>query len=312
MKRCPTCQSIYTDDSLSYCLQDGSKLATVSASSSSADETLQISGATSRSTGAEPAPTEILRPEDLPTARIDATPPTKEQQRARPTAVLAAAQPASADGSPAAPRSNAVVMGLSVIVAMLLITVGGLITWIMMRDKGQTETRVPNTNSSQSDSRQGNNTNARANSNTAPTANPSPTPQPSPVDVAAARAEVQAALNGWAETVRQGNLDEHIKYYADVLDVYYNATNVNRTRVREDRSAAFSKYSSMDMQIAKVTIEIDPTGTRATATFDKTFDFRNDEKSYNGSGLNRFWFAKAGGRWRITGEKELKNYYVNK
>lgn len=308
MKRCPTCQSIYTDESLSYCLQDGSKLATVSDSASSADVTWQMSGA-SRPTGAEPPPTEILRPEDIPTARVESPIPTREQQRARATAIDR--EQAALSGAVSAPRSNAAVIALSVIVALLLITLGGLIAWIMMRDKGQTETRIVGANSSnQVETRQENTAPARANSNANPSTNT--TPQPSPVDVTAARAEVQAALNGWADTVRQGNLEEHMKYYADVLDIYYNATNVSRTRVREDRSQAFSKYSSMDMQVAKVNIEIDQTGTRATATFDKTFDFRNEEKSFNGSGLNRFWFVKAGGRWRITGEKELKNYYVNR
>jgi predicted lipid-binding transport protein (Tim44 family) len=196
-------------------------------------------------------------------------------------------------------------------VGLLLLTLGGLLAWVMMRDRRQTtETRNVTTNSNQAETRPGNTTPPRANTNA--NANTAATPQASPVDVAAARADVQAALNGWAETVRSGNLEEHIKYYADVLDVYYNATNVDRSRVRDDREAAFAKYSSMDMQVANINIEIDQTGTRATATFDKTFDFRNEEQSFNGSGLNRFWFTKTGGRWRITGEKELKNYYVNR
>jgi predicted lipid-binding transport protein (Tim44 family) len=192
---------------------------------------------------------------------------------------------------------------------MLLIALGGLVTWIMMRDKGQTQTRTAEANSNQAD-RQQTDTTGRTNSNTNPSANT--TPQPSPVDIAAAQKEVQAALNDWADTIRQRNLEEHMKYYADVLDAYYTATNVSRNRVRADREAAFTKYTSMDMQLTNVNIEIDRSGTRATATFDKTFDFRNDEKSFNGSALNRFWLAKVGGRWRITGEKDLKTYYVNK
>lgn len=309
MKRCPTCQSVYTDDSLSYCLQDGSKLAVVRDSSS--DETWQMSGEQARTSGAEPPPTEIIRPEDVPTARVEGAVPTREQQRARPTVVGTELPPATSSTVAAPRRSNAAVIALSVVIALLLLTLGGLITWVMMRDKPQAqETRNVTTNSNQAETRQANTTPARANTNANATANA--TPQGSPVDVAAARAEVQAALNGWAETVRRSNLEEHMRYYADVLDVYYNATNVNRSRVRDDREAAFSKYSSMEMQVANINIEIDQTGTRATATFDKTFDFRNEEKSFNGSGLNRFWFTKAGGRWRITGERELKNYYTNR
>jgi ketosteroid isomerase-like protein len=185
---------------------------------------------------------------------------------------------------------------------------GGLIVWVMMRDKGQTEPRIVTANSNQGDNGQSNTT-TRANSNSNQSANT--TPQSSPVDVAAARGEVQAALNAWADTIRQRNLDEHVKSYADVLDVYYNATKVSRERVRADRSAAFSKYTSMDIQLSNLNISVDPSGTSAIATFDKTFDFRGSEKNFSGSGLNRFWFSKAGGRWRISGEKDLKTYYVN-
>lgn len=311
MKRCPTCQSVYTDDSLSYCLQDGSRLAVVRDSSS--EETLQISASEARTSGGEPPPTEILRPEDMPTARVEGTLPTREQLRGRATALNTDAPPVSTSTVTASPppKSSSAVIALSVLVGLLLLALGGLITWVMMRDRRQTtETRNVTTNSNQVETRPGNTTPPRANTNA--NANAGATPQASPVDVAAARAAVQAALNGWAETVRSGNLEEHMKYYADVLDVYYNGTNVNRSRVREDREAAFAKYSSMDMQVANINIEIDQTGTRATATFDKTFDFRNEEKSFNGSGLNRFWFTKTGGRWRITGEKELKNYYVSR
>lgn len=312
MKRCPTCQSVYTDDSLSYCLQDGSKLAVVRDSSS--EETWQMTSAEARTSGAEPPPTEILRPEDMPTARVEGAVPTREQQRARPTAVATEPQPPAASSTVAAQppprRSNSAVIALSALVALLLVALGGLLTWVMMRDKPQTQGVT--TTSNQAVTRQENTATTTPRANTNANATASPTPQASPVDVAAARAEVQAALNGWAETVRRANLEEHMKYYADVLDVYYNATSVNRSRVRDDREAAFSKYSSLDMQVANINIEIDQSGARAIATFDKTFDFRNEEKSFNGSGLNRFWFTKAGGRWRITGERELKNYYINR
>ena len=246
----------------------------------------------------------------MPTARIEASPPTREQPRARPTALEEDEQTVIRSSAPPPRRSNATVVALSVLVALLLLTLGGLITWIMMRGRPHPETSVLPANSNQTEVRPGNTNTARSNTNSTPSANT--TPQPSPVDVSAVRAEVQVALNAWAGTVRQRNIEEHLKYYADVLDVYYNATNVSRDRVREERSAAFDKYSSMQMQVSNLNIEVDPSGTRATATFDKTFEFSNDEKTYSGSGLNRFWLVKTGGRWRITGEKELKNYYVNK
>jgi ketosteroid isomerase-like protein len=281
-------------------------------SNSASDATLQM-GAGERSFGSDAPPTEIIRPEDMPTANIEQAVPTTEQQRARPTALNGSQQPSVTGMAAPAPtaRSNTPVVALSIVVAVLLIALGGIITWVMMRDRRQTEQQqTRTTTSNQTETRQSNTPPVNSNANTSVA---TATPQASPsVDVAAAQKEIQSVLNAWAAAVRQRNLDEHMKYYAGTLDVYYNATNVSRDRVRDEREAAFSKYTSMDMQVSNLTIQVEPQGTRATATFDKTFEFSNDEKTFSGSGLNRFWFTKTGGLWRITGEKELKNYYVNK
>jgi ketosteroid isomerase-like protein len=281
MKRCPNCQSIYTDESLSYCLQDGSQLVTVSDSASSADATWQMSA------GRALPPTEILKPEDIPTARIEAIAPTREQPRARPTA-LDRDQPPATEAQ--APRSNAPVVALSVVVILLLVSLAGLITWIMLRDKGQPRPGM-------------------TTSNTATSANT--TTQPSPVETATAQREVQAALDAWANSIRQRNIDDHMKMYADKLDVFYNSSDVSADKIRSVRLDAFSRYSTMDLKLSKTRIDVTDSGTRAVATFDKTFDFKGDT-NFSGAVESRLYLEKTGGRWRITGEKDLKTYYVNK
>ncbi|MCA1558189.1 MAG: hypothetical protein LC731_06580, partial [Acidobacteria bacterium] len=160
--------------------------------------------------GVEPPPTEIMRPEDMPTAPIETTHGTIGQQRARPTAREVEQQSAAIV---VAPRSNATVIALSAIVALLLVALGGLMVWIMMRDRRQTQTRAATSN--QESAKPSSTTEPRTASNTNSSANA--TPQPSPVDVAALQKEVQTALSAWAGTVRQRNLDEHMNYYADVL-----------------------------------------------------------------------------------------------
>lgn len=281
MKRCPNCQSIYTDESLSYCLQDGSKLVAASDSASSADVTWQMSA------GRELPPTEILKPEDIPTARIEATAPTREQPRARPTA-LDRDQPPATEAQAA--RSNAPVIALSAVVVLLLVSLAGLIIWIAMRDKGQ-----PNS--------------SLTNSNTATSANTAT--QPSPVEVAATQREVQIALDAWANSIRQRDIDAHMKMYADKLDVFYNSSDVSADKVRSLRLDAFSRYNAMDLSLSKTRIDVTDSGTRAVATFDKTFDFKGD-KNFSGAVESRLYLEKTGGRWRITGEKDLKTYYINK
>jgi hypothetical protein len=110
--------------------------------------------------------------------------------------------------------------------------------------------------------------------------------------------------------MRSADLDAHMANYADTLHTYYLQKNYSASRVRANVARAFAKYSSFDVKLTNMTIEVDPTGTRAVATFDKTFTFTG-ATTFSGSGLNRFWLEKIGGRWLITGEKDLKTYYIN-
>lgn len=311
MKRCPTCQRSYTDDTLNFCLEDGVPLERVS--SASLDETLTLDAG-------EPPPTEILLdPAFAPTIGAR-KPPTTVRQEARRTRNemqdLVAPAPT--------PRNTTSVVAVTVMATILLLGLGGLGAWMLLkdRDSGGGDTGG-NTNTGQrtdaTPGPTGGNTNTQPGvvlptptASTTPPATPTPQPTQQPPDASAARREVSNALNGWRQTMIDPDVDAHMAYYANVLHTYYNASNVSESRVRANVARAFSTYSTFDVRITNLQIEVDSSGQKAVATFDKTFEFRNDERSYNGSGLNRFWLEKIGGRWLITGEKDLKTYYVNK
>lgn len=315
MKRCPTCQRSYTDDTLNFCLEDGAPLKSVSLAN--LDETLTLDAN-------EPPPTEILlNPALGPTMRAH-KPAATVRQEARRTRDefqdLAAPAPK--------PRNTTSVVALTVVATILLLGLGGVGAWLLLKDKndggningdntGTDSGRVGNTNTGTTPDRTpgtlGGNTNTQPYITPTPTTQPTPTPQPTPptTDASAVRREVSNALNGWRQTMINPQLDAHMSYYADVLHTYYNARDVSVSRVRSNVARAYSSYSTFDMQITNLQIEVDPSGMRAVATFDKTFEFRNDQKRYAGSGLNRFWLEKIGGRWLITGEKDLKTYYIN-
>jgi SnoaL-like protein len=315
MKRCPTCQRSYSDDTLNFCLEDGSPLKSVSVSGR--DETLVLDTN-------EPPPTEILLdPALAPTVRARNTPPTaRHEARSTVNEFQNVAAPAPKT------RNTSSVVALTVVATILLLGLGGLGAWMLLKDNkgggnsnegnvGTDSGRVGNTNTGVTPDRTpgslGGNTNTQPYITPTPTAQPTPTPQTTPTppttDTSAARREVANALNGWRQTMTNPDVDAHMRYYADVLHTYYNARNVDVSRVRSNVARAFSTYSTFDVQVTNLQIEVDPSGEKAVATFDKTFVFANDEKKYSGSGLNRFWFEKIGGRWLITGEKDLKTYY---
>ena len=125
--------------------------------------------------------------------------------------------------------------------------------------------------------------------------------------------EIRNALEGWAQSSRNRDVDGHLRYYADTLDFYYNRTMVPSSKVRDDRTKAFAKFNQISIQLTNMNVQLDSTGQRATVTLDKTFDFRGDNNSFwNGSVQDLIAMTKLGGAWLITGEKELKVYYVNK
>lgn len=321
MKSCPTCQRIYTDDTLSYCLEDGARL--VTGSDADPNRTLVLNEAQ------EPPPTEILDPSLVaPTIGAQQKPPTPTvRQLARATQQDQPEAQAQVVSSVPQRKSTTSVVAITVAATILLLGMGGLGTWLLLRDKSgdgsetartgndsNVGTKTENTTTSPG----GNTTNNQLPGNVStpqqtptPLATPSATPQPTQgTDTGVARKEVMNALNRWTETMRSANLDAHMSNYADTLHTYYLQTNYSASRVRANVAKAFSRYNTFDVKLTNMTIEVDPSGMRAIATFDKTFTF-SGASTYSGSGLNRFWLEKIGGRWLITGEKDLKTYYIN-
>jgi hypothetical protein len=84
---------------------------------------------------------------------------------------------------------------------------------------------------------------------------------------------------------------------------------VNRAFVQADRAQALSKYSDLSFKFSNMDIKVEPGGRRAVATFDKEWDFKGEATS-SGSVREMVWLEKIGGRWRITGERDLKVYYA--
>jgi ketosteroid isomerase-like protein len=317
---------------LRFCLEDGTLLDTTAAPLNS-DATLLIDPA---SLSHEQPPTEILDFGAAPTLRSLDEDATAQPRKVAPTARQQARPTINEFQNPVAPapapRNTTSVVAVTAVATILVLAVGGLGAWLLLRDKGgngnsgnstPTETaRVSNTSNiataNNAPGSTGSNTNTLPGtvstpvSSSTPYATPSATPQPTTAaaDTSSARREVMDALNGWTETMKQGDLDRHMAYYADMLHTYYMQSNYSASRVRANVAKAFSKYDTFDVKLTNMQIEVDPSGTSAVATFDKTFTF-SGAGTYSGSGLNRFWLEKIGGRWLITGEKDLKTYYVN-
>jgi serine/threonine protein kinase/uncharacterized protein (DUF2267 family) len=132
--------------------------------------------------------------------------------------------------------------------------------------------------------------------------------QPPRADAEKVKKDVENALEDWAESTRDRKLDDHMKHYADMLETYYRRQNVGAAQVRSDRNSAFTRYDQMDVKLDNFQITPDPTGLRATAVFDKTWEFDSPDKNNKGSVRQQLTLIRAGGRWLINGEKDLQVY----
>ncbi len=132
--------------------------------------------------------------------------------------------------------------------------------------------------------------------------------QPPRVDATEVSKEVGEALDAWADSTRERDLDAHSRAYADTLELFYKKTNVPASQVLAERARAFKRYDSMDVKITNVEVEPDASGRRAVATFDKSWNFRADDKTSNGRVRQQLTFVKQGDRWLITAERDLQVY----
>ncbi|MFL6281727.1 MAG: protein kinase domain-containing protein [Pyrinomonadaceae bacterium] len=131
---------------------------------------------------------------------------------------------------------------------------------------------------------------------------------PPDVDASQVSKDVAEALDAWADSTRERDLNAHSRAYADTLELFYKKTNVPASQVLTERARAFKRYDSMDVKIDNVEVEPDASGRRATATFDKSWEFSASDKTSTGRVRQQLTFVKQGDRWLITGERDLQVY----
>lgn len=298
MKYCPTCQTQYTDDTLQFCLQDGARL---SAAGQSETETVVL-----------PRQVEPLRVEPF---AADSSADWRQSEVTRVSAPAATSEPKK--------RSTFLIVALTAGATVLLLGAIGAGAWLYLKN-GPTEI-VKNTNGGARNAVNQNfannskpNSNAEKKtppSNSANSAisnvfpNASPAAGPTPADGEQIRREISAQLESWKYAAEARNLNGYMNNYAGTVD-YYNKGGASADFVRRDKQRAFTKFDLIRFDLGNVTITPDASGSRVVALFDKAWQFSGADGYSEGKVRQQLTFEKIGGRWLITGEKDLKVYYI--
>lgn len=277
MKQCPNCRTTYTDDTLQFCLQDGTPLSFVPN--------------TEQPTASWNEPETVIRPRST----------SWEQSTATQTA-------------PPKKSSTLLVVLLTAFLTILLFA-GGVGAWLFMRNRGSEIAVNSGANNSANISNQSNKTptptaspktsptSTPANSNVAP-ATPAPT-----VNAEQIKTEVSGRIDDWNSAHESGNVNSVMSNYADRLDYYYNSANVSADKIRSDKQRAFAMYDTINFKITNMRVTPDSSGDKATAVFDKEWEFEGAENYSAGKVQSQLQLTKIGGKWYVSGEKDLKVYY---
>jgi hypothetical protein len=298
MKRCPNCNQVYTDPTLNFCLADGYfLLATTGPNVSKIAPTISASE----------APTEALPAKENP--RRETAPPTIPSLTPSPARPLYT--PALQTPTATPDRKTF----LWVIIVILFVGVVALAYLLIRKSSNENQTDVSastgNSNSSSTSARSTPGATITPTPIATPSATRTPTPTPTPTpDTASARSDVLALMNSWAESLRKQDLSSNTRLYAERLDSYYQLGSVSREQVRANRQAIFNRYSSStNVQLSNISVEIDSSGTRATVSYDNSYNWRGGPKYLTGKSHNMMVLSKFGSQWLITSEKHLQTYY---
>lgn len=304
MKYCPNCQTTYTDNTLRFCLHDGTPLAEVSDTQTNMP-TIAFDELETVVTPKQPQ--QVVRinlPETEPQNRESAEQPTFH------TTPQVVAEPAEIRQSNTALTVLATILGM-----ILLFGIGG--AWFLLKSR---KTEVASANASNTpvnrpailNSANIQNLNVNVSNPTpSPTATPLPKPTIKAEETKTIKNDVKDAIDVWIDSSENLDLDGNLEQYADTVD-YYIAGRVNRARVRADKQRAFDQYDLIKFKISNMQVTPDASGDKATAVFDKEWNFEGENKFSSGKVQQQLTFEKVEGRWLITGEKDLKTYYVEK
>lgn len=293
MKVCPTCQRTF-DDSQNFCLNDGTPL-------TAAEVPLESETVVTNRPSVVNAGMSNYEPQPAPSQY---TPPVEERPKSR----------------------TGLIVALTALVTLLLVGVGVGGFWMLTRNRQTAQVNTNLAKPSPANSNRPANANSAANSNlnsnasvVSPNANsvnnsnanlaPSPTPQPtlSAQESKAVRSEVTSVLDSWKSALESRNLSGHLSYYADSVE-YYNS-RYNRSQIMSDKQRAFDIYDEIEVNTSNVRVTPDPAGDKATVVYDKEWTFSGEEKTNEGKVQSQLMLQKIGGRWLITGERDLKVYY---
>jgi hypothetical protein len=129
------------------------------------------------------------------------------------------------------------------------------------------------------------------------------------VEVPAEATEQEAlrdAFGQWLAATKRRDIAGQMKFYPNVVPVYYARRNVPRETVRSEKTRTLGKARAVDIQAGPPVITLDRDGRSAAMRFTKKFAITGPTATRRGRVLQELRWSKIGGDWKIVGERDAK------
>ena len=283
MKYCPACSSQYSDDTLSFCLQDGTPL----------------EGGAKQSTIDTVAFTNPETVEKLYKTDDFAAAPAGKTQKFQPYP--------KRPQMPAQKRRFPIVLAVAVPL-FLFAAAAGVGGWVYLQSY-ENEANSRNEFGSPDAGNSAANAIAHPETTVREAVNATNVSDGLPSDAETVKSEINDFLNAWKASAESRNLAEHVSKYADKVD-YLDTPRASIAVVRGETKKIFDAYEEIEIELSNVKIAAEANGNSATALFDKEWSYESGSNLVDGKAHTKLRFQKIDGQWKIVGEKFQKVYYI--
>jgi len=298
MKRCPKCNSQYSDATLSFCLQDGTPLVDVKQSSVdtvafngpvTAEKILPTQGFIDVSSNNASRRDDHQLPEEPYRPRVQSYQPYPVERRQK-------------------KRHTFLKVSLIVFPLLLVLGAGGVVGWLYLSNQKRISTSerpsgdapsldVP-VNSFQKTPASISNTRVKTSS-VVTTAN---------AGAEDVRKQITQILDEWKGDRETCNLDDYTTKYGERVE-YLGRHGVTAPEITGDLRKICDAYSTIAINIDNMVIAVGAEHEAATAIFDKEWRYEASPKLAQGKVHMELHFRRVGDSWKIVGEENLKTYY---
>lgn len=279
MNSCPTCGTQYTDQTLIYCLQDGTPL------------TIASTGET---------PTVLI----VETETRDRIPHNEEiVTEYRSGRGIEFSEAANKNG-----RIGTAVKVVGGLAAVALVAVVGVASYLLGSRNSASNTGDPANKNSESVAANTNAANRPAAISTPASNTALVATSPTPFDDTQANSDLSARVASWKDSIESNESDSIVNNYTSTIDNYYGTKRAKASELQKAKAKKLIDFDSLRVVTSEQTIKVDESGKTASIQFDREIWFTGEKEKIHNKSRVEMKCRLVDGRWLIYSERDIKTY----